>query len=929
MDNNHSGSATSPHQAHTTSNQIPSSLLWARGLQLLLLFVVLMGLHGLAELLGNKWLLEELGYASVFWTNFDAGVKMFAVFGLIFTLAAYLPLRLVSTGGAGAWALPLALSVGVVMGMDAAGEYDVMLLGMTDTLFGQSDPIFDRDLSFFVFSLPWVWTVWGYLAQAAGLWIIASALGSMLTNRSAADSFMARMSTLVSAPLKWGVVALLILAALGTWLSRYGLLLKDNSSSSVHVGASYVDINGLLSTLNYIHLTALLLLVGSFVAMRLLGAVGQGNWAGAKSSAQLVLVLLLIDFSFKGAVALRDQVFVAPNEPIVQLESIQHHIAATRQGARLGDIERVPYLPNGPEADLPALTEILEHPAVKNAPIWPGFSSYLERLLDPQHANRVLTAGGSTMTYGPTLETMQQAQKLRAYYRFMGVDYARYEIDGEKRIVVSGVRELPLYEPLPWLNYFGQRYMLYTHGFGLVMAPANEVTEAGGLQYVSKNIPGEYSWPETAVGNERVYYGEAAATMAFSNVDRMTELDFPTDDDRATMLLAEGETTAVANDSLLKRVVFGYLSGRLVDFVFSDLITDETRVHYMRRPLERLEAVAPFLYLDTNPYAVVADGEIQWMVNGLTTSNQFPYARYAELGDKSDQRSPSPVKHQFVNYVEDSVKAVLDAYTGEVTLYQASDDPVIAAWSNIYPDMFAPMSQMSSDLRAQITYPVHLFHLQFDDLYIYYHMNDPMYFFNLEDMWDDADEVLGPIIDQGKAIRFSIEPFPVMMRTGGGMPDSDLSEQYSQLLVFTPEKALNLRGIPMVYQDGEDYGKLSVLEVPKGQYVMGPEQADSIIDQDPEISAQLSLWNRRGLDVIRGHTLTLPMEDEILYVEPIFLRSQQNELTQLHRVAVVFREQVAMGRNLEEALTKVYARLNGDSNVQLAEAMVPALSAGN
>ena len=929
MSDNNSGSATTDRQTHITSDRIASSLLWARGLQLLFVFVLLTGLHGLAELLGNKWLLEELGYASVFWTNFGAGLQMFAVFGLIFALATYLPLRLVGGGGVSAWALPLALSVGVIMGMDAAGEYDVMLLGMTDTTFAQNDPVFDRDLSFFVFSLPWIWTVWGYLAQAAGLWIIAAAVASMLTNRAGADSFMTRMSTLVSGPLKWGVVALLVLAALGTWLSRYGLLLKDNSSSSVHVGASFVDINGLLSTLNYIHLTVLLLLIGAFVAMRLLGAIGQGNWGGARSSVQLVLVLLLVDFSFKGAVALRDQVFVEPNEPIIQLESIQHHITATRQGARLGDIERVPYLPNGPEAELPELADLLAHPAVKNAPIWPGFSSYLERLLDPQHANRVLTAGGSTMTYGPTLETMQQAQKLRAYYRFMGVDYARYEIDGEKRIVVSGVRELPLYEPLPWLNYFGQRYMLYTHGFGLVMAPANEVTEAGGLEYVSKNIPGEYSWPQTAVSNERVYYGEAAATMAFSNVDRMTELDYPTDDDRATMLLAEGETTAVANDSLLKRIVFGYLSGRLVDFVFSDLITDETRVHYMRRPLERLEAVAPFLYFDTNPYAVVADGDIQWMVNGLTTSDQFPYARYAELGDKSDQRSPFPVTHQFVNYVEDSVKAVLDAYTGDVTFYQASNDPVISAWANIYPDLFAPLEGMSSDLRAQVTYPTHLFHLQFDDLYIYYHMNDPMYFFNLEDMWDDADEVLGPIIDQGKAIRFSIEPFPVMMRTGGDMPDSDLTEQYSQLLVFTPEKALNLRGIPMVYQDGSDYGKLSVLEVPKGQYVLGPEQADSIIDQDPEISAQLALWNRRGLDVIRGHTITLPMEDEILYVEPIFLRSQQNELTQLHRVAVVFREQVAMGRNLEEALTKVYARLNGDSTVQLAEAMVPALSAGN
>jgi uncharacterized membrane protein (UPF0182 family) len=885
---------------------------------LLLGLVLLLGLHQAAELLGNKWLLEELGYAGVFWTNFNAGVKMFLAFGVLFTLATYMPIRLIGGSHVTAWALPMACAVGIVAGMDAADAYDVLLLGTSETLFNQVDPVFGLDLSFFVFSLPWFWTIWQYLAMAAGLWLVASLGAAMTLQRPDVDSLLGRLRALISGPIRLGLAVVLLLAALGTWLSRYDLLLKDNSSSSVHVGASYVDINGLLSTLNYIHLTALLLLVGIFVILRLTAAVRDGDAVAAKSSVKLVLLLLLVDFSFKGAVAFRDQVFVEPNEPIVQLESIQNHITATRQGARLADIERVPYLPNGPDAKLPELADLLAEPAVRNAPIWPGFSSYLERLLDPQHANRVLTAGGSTMTYGPTLETMQQAQKLRAYYRFMGVDYARYEIEGEKRIVVSGVRELPLYEPLPWLNYFGQRYMLYTHGFGLVMAPANEVTEAGGLNYVSKNIPGEYSWPETAVTNERVYYGEAAATMAFSNVDRMTELDFPTDDDRATLTLSAGETTAVANDSMLKRVVFGYLSGRLVDFVFSDLITDDTRVHYMRRPLERLEAVAPFLYYDTNPYAVTANGGIQWMVNGLTTSDQFPYARYAELGDKSDQRSPFPVTHQFVNYVEDSVKAVVDAYSGDVSFFKASDDPVIEAWANIYPDLFTPLAKMDPELRAQVTYPVHLFHLQFDDLYIYYHMNDPMYFFNLEDMWDDADEVLGPIIDQGKAIRFSIEPLPVMIKTGAGMPDSDLAEQYSQLLVFTPEKALNLRGIPIVYQDGSDYGKLSVLEIPKGQYVLGPEQADSIIDQDPEISAQLSLWNRRGLDVIRGHTITLPLENEVLYVEPIFLRSQQNELTQLHRVAVVFREQVAMGRDVEEALTRVYARLQGGSSPQKA-----------
>ncbi len=923
----YSGSPSQAGDIVTTSRAAAPSQLWPRALTLGAVFIVLLGAHQLAELLGNKWLLEELGYASVFWTNFNAGATMFVVFAALFGAAAYVPLRWIGGASVTSWAVPLSLSVALLAGMDAAGEYSVMLLGNTDSSFNQVDPVFKTDLSFFVFELPWYWVVWNYFMLALGVWLVASVVAASMFRSGPVSSLMDRLGALMTSPMRIGLVAVLLLGAGGMWLSRYGLLLKDNSSSSVHVGASYVDINGLLSTLNYIHLSTLLLVIAAFGVWRLSGALNASDTAGARSGVTLLAVLLLADFAFKGAVSLRDQLFVEPNEPVVQLESIQNHISATRQGARLGDIERVPYLPNGPGAALPSLDELLAHPAVKNAPIWPGFSSYLERLLDPQHANRVLTAGGSTMTYGPTLESMQQAQKLRAYYRFMGVDYARYQIEGEKRIVVSGVRELPLYEPLPWLNYFGQRYMLYTHGFGLVMAPANEVTEAGGLDYVSRNIPGEYRWPETTVTNERVYYGEAAATMAFSNVDRMTELDYPTDDDRATLLLSDGETTAVANDSLLKRVVFGYLSGRLVDFVFSDLITDATRVHYMRRPLERLEAVAPFLYFDTNPYAVVADGEIQWMVNGLTTSDQFPYARYAELGDKSDQRSPFPVEHQFVNYVEDSVKAVLDAYSGQVTFYQAANDPVINAWSGIYPGLLQSIDSMPQSLRQQVTYPGHLFHLQFDDLYIYYHMNDPMYFFNLEDMWDDADEVLGPIIDQGKAIRFSIEPYPVMMKTGGGLPSSDEAEQYSQLLVFTPEKALNLRGIPMVYQDGSDYGKLSVLEVPKGQYVLGPEQADSIIDQDPEISAQLALWNRRGLDVIRGHTITLPLEQEIIYVEPIFLRSQQNELTQLHRVAVVFREQVAMGRTVEEALTKIYDRLT--ATTRAGEGSIPATGASS
>ena len=802
----------------------------------------------------------------------------------------------------------LAITVGLFAGLALAPEYQTALLAQTDQQFGDSDPIFDRDISFYVFELPFWWLLWEY-ALFAGIVALVAGVAYAWHDYLAGGRQGAALAAICSAPVTVVVGLLAALAAIGVWLSRYSLLTRDNSDSSVHVGASYIDGTGLLSTLNDIYVSAAVAVGIGIGLVILANALRREDGAGRRRALTIIGVLLLVDFGFRGAVALRAEFFVKPNEPVIQLEAIANHIEATRKGAQLERIERIPYAPGRPGDPLPPIDTILESPEVENLPLWPGFSSYLERLLDPQHSKRVLTKGGSSLTYGPTLEAAQQAQKLRAYYRFMGMDFARYNIDGKQRMVVSGVRELPLYEPVPWLGYFGQRYMLYTHGYGMVMAPANEVTPEGGLNFVMRDIPTEYQWDEVRLDNERVYYGEGAATMAFSNVDRMEELDYPTDTDRAVLTLPASDTTAIANDSLLKRVVFGWRSGHLIEFLFSDLITDQTRVHYYRRPIERLERIAPFLYFDTNVYAVSAEGRIQWMVNALATSDVYPYARYGELGDQSDQRSPYPEEHRYVNYVEDAAKVVIDGYSGQVSFYKVSDEPLINAWDAIYPGLFQPMDAMPSSLKEQVTYSPHLFHYQFDDLFIYYHMNDPMYFFNLEDMWDDADEVLGALIDQGNAVRFSVETYPLITRTGGHLPEASTPTQYSQLLVFTPEKALNLRGVPVVYQDWPDYGRISVLEVPKGRYVMGPEQADALIDQDPEISAQFALWNRRGLDVIRGHTVTLPLEDEVIYVEPIFLRSQQNEVPQLQRVAVVFRDQVAMGNTFEAALRSIYERI--------------------
>jgi uncharacterized membrane protein (UPF0182 family) len=332
------------------------------------------------------------------------------------------------------------------------------------------------------------------------------------------------------------------------------------------------------------------------------------------------------------------------------------------------------------------------------------------------------------------------------------------------------------------------------------------------------------------------------------------------------------------------------------------LITSETRVHYFRTPLERVERLAPFLFADGDPYAVNADGKVTWMVNGISTADRYPYSMWGDLGDKSHVRSPTRQPTRHVNYAKDAVKATIDAYTGKIDLYKWMDEPVIDTWADVYPDLFKQKSSMPQHFREQVQYPQSLFHLQFDDLYIFYGMDDPLTFFSLEDLWDDGDEVVGPMLSEGEAISFSIEPYYWVTETGEDFPATRDKNQFSLSQVFTPEDALNLRSIVTVYQEDEDYGRVIVHRVPKGRFVMGPEQADAAIDQDAFISQQIALWNREGLDVIRGHTSPLIVANELIYVEPLFIMSKQNPVPQLKRVVVVLRGQVGLGETLEEAL---------------------------
>jgi uncharacterized membrane protein (UPF0182 family) len=552
---------------------------------------------------------------------------------------------------------------------------------------------------------------------------------------------------------------------------------------------------------------------------------------------------------------------------------------------------------------------LLSSPSVESAGLWPGYSSRLERLLDPEYVDRLFLSEGDSFDeiYNTTLDAFRQQQKLRPYYDFMDVDTTRYDVDGEPVMVAGAVRELPLIEPQPWLAWWGQRFVLFTHGHGLVAAPTSGITSEGEPEYLARSLP--------HAASAAALDGEGSGTMAFSNLSDISEHDYPTEQGRAETRFPEDVEAGVRMDSLLKRLVFGYKSGTFLDVFFSGLVNDSSRVHYVRTPLERVEKVAPFLYLDSDPFAVTADGRITWMVNGLTTSDRYPYSAAAEIGDKADRRTPAPRPTQIVNYARDSVKATVDAYTGEVTLYRIADEPVAETWAAIYPGLFEPADAMPADVRDQLQYPVQLMHAIFDDLYIYFHQTDPLTFFSWEDVFDDADEVKGDLLDEGTSISFSIEPYYWVAETGRDLPRSDERYQFALSAAFTPEGARNLRAIATAYMDGEDYGRLSILQVPKGLFTPGPEQADAAIDQDAFISQQISLWNRLGLDVIRGHTTPLVIGGDVLYVEPLFIKSAQNPVPQLKRVIAVFRGNAGMGTTLEEALR---AAVEGDPEGSLA-----------
>ena len=895
-------------------------------------------LNAIPDYFVQYWFNLSLGYKSVFWTNVRMQLLLFFTYGIVVAAAIIIPMRLNAVSHLlKKMAAHFGVWIGMFGGWLLAQNYMQYLMGFNGVPFDKVDPVFGKDIGFYVYTLPTLKISLSALMFLTILGIISFLVARFndLSSKGILWEPRIRIGAKIGfffSPLYFRILILGfgVVATAQTYLSRYALLFKSNEDSGIRTGADYLDITGMFSTLNRIHISTIVVIGLTLLALPFLNRIKKNfGWitvdSNSKDLAQMRhtsrslrrplmisagLLILLIFFSL--GVIIRDSIIVKPNEPYIQLEYIKKHIDATNRAYRLDNIEIHEWeLPEKPLSS----DKLLASKTLQNAPYLPSWVTYLEEPPDLHHYERINTSD-STMVFGPMLQIYQQQQQLRPYYDFLSVDGVRYTVDGQKQMFVSAVRELPsvaLIGKQEWLKHWGSAALLLTHGMGLVMSPANQIDEMGAPEYVVKGVPPEVSHPELE-HEPRIYFGEGTRDdYVLTNVKHLKEFDYATEQGRREFTFPGDLIDGISVKSIFHRFIFALHTKDVTAFLFSRYIDHErTRVHIRRTPVKRINSIAPFLFLDSNVYAFIADKKVLWMVNGITTTKEYPYSFREVLGDKADERAVEKFPERMINYAEDSVKVTVDAYSGEVRFYKITDDPIVSTWAKIYDDLFEPIYSMPDGVKAQLTYPLQWFHIQFDDIYKRYHQKHPLEFYNVEDLWDDADEVLGSIgrglsgFGTGDQMTFSYEGYNILLDPSD-LPDgidagSPGDLQYVMLMPFTPEGARNLRSLIIAFQDPEYYGRLVSLQLPQGVFVPGPEQNDAYVCNDRPVHQQVTMWIRHSSEVIRGGTLLLPVGGDLVYLESVWANSLQNELPQLKLFALRYHGLITSGITLEEAV---------------------------
>ncbi len=748
----------------------------------------------------------------------------------------------------------------VLIGASAAGNWIEFVNFRMAIPFGVTEPVFDNDVAFYVFRLPAIAYVVKMVFVITLLCTAAAMVIYLMRGHIALDEnrYALGMPAFQHVSLLGGIAALC--AAMRFWWSRYELLVSRRGTV---FGAGYTDIHAAIGAYNILLIIALIfaawLIINTFVQRR------PGNLYA-------VIGFLICWGVFEVGYPWAVQSFVVrPNEWEREAKYIERNMEFTRRAFGLEDVDVRAWTGDGiiQAEDLEEFAGTAE-----NLKLWESY---------------------------PLRDVLNQKQRIRTYYVFQDVDTDRYVIDGKLRPVMIGVRELAP-EQLPessqiWTNL----HLQYTHGYGMSLSYGNKAAPGGLPEYLVRNIPPE-PHPEFTVDQPRIYFGERTYLYALTNT-RLPEFDYPGDPDNFYNVYS-GEDGILVSGMLRRFLLSWYLGAK--DILFTEQFTEESRIHLFRHIRQRVQKVAPFLSLDEDPYPVLHDGRIVWILDAYTMTRRYPYSE--------------PVGG--ANYIRNSVKATVDAYDGTVILYRMDDeDPLLEIFDRLFPDLLQPIDAMPESLRAHIRYPRDLFRIQ-TVVYRRYHVTDPQVFFTGEDVWTFPRST-------ETGVDTPEDPRYIIME----LPGSDFGPEFVVTRSFTVEGRDNMVGWMAGGSDGDNYGKLTLLRMPKRRNILGPNQAKGRFNQDPEVSSFRTLIGQLGSSVVPSKVLTIPIREGLLYLQSLYVEDPNIRIPELKQVLVGHGDRVAMAPTIGEALERLFDDdrepvLEMDADVMLEQFDLPAADMG-
>jgi uncharacterized membrane protein (UPF0182 family) len=719
----------------------------------------------------------------------------------------------------------------LLFGLFASSQWQEWLLFRHAQPFGDVDPVLGKDVSFYVFQLPFLDALHGYLLAlialagitAGAVYVLAGTVDFGLTRGARIPGPAKRHLATLAA-------AFLLVLAFGAYLDVPRLL--TTPGGIVH-GVSNVDLVIGIPALRVLMIAAL---AGAVLAVYQTIAA---SWWPIITAAALYIVVSVA--GSVGAAAMQ-RFIIAPNEQVRETLFIEHNIRATRKAFSLDDVDE---------------RELSGDALLTRADI---------------EANDATLGNVRLWDHEPLLQTFAQIQEIRTYYDFVSVHNDRYLIDGQYRQIMLSARELNS-DSLPNRNWINER-LTFTHGYGVTMGPVNQVTPEGLPVLFIKDLPPQSS-VDLKIDEPSIYFGQQSNDHVFVKTNAR-EFHYPKGEDN--VYTSYQGTGGIPVSNFFRRLLFS-IRFRSFKVLLSEDITNDSRVMFHRRLSQRIARIAPFLQYDPDPYLVISNGRLFWMQDAYTTTRQYPYSTPAANG---------------INYIRNSVKATVDAYHGTVAFYLIDEtDPMARTLQRIFPTLFRPLADMPEDMRTRLRYPEGIFALQ-AAMYATYHMTNPAVFYNKEDLWEI------PVIESEPQPQL-MQPYYAMMRLPG-----EQSAEFIQMLPFTPARKDNLASWMVARSDGQQYGRLRVFQFPKQKVVFGPRQIVGRINQDQAIAPQITLWNQQGSEVLQGTLLVIPIEESLLYIRPLYLRSAGGRIPELKRVIVAHQNQIVMEETLDRALNRLF-----------------------